>query len=73
MTHSTYYAHVLHSCSLTSAAASVAAVAGAAVAGAAVPPNILADIEPGQGMIADGRNAFVGRDCPKDTYGEHSR
>jgi hypothetical protein len=30
-----------------------------------------ADIEPGQGMIADGRNSFVGRDCPKDTYGEH--
>jgi hypothetical protein len=30
---------------------------------------VLADIEAGQGMVAQGKNAYVGRDCPVNTYG----
>jgi hypothetical protein len=36
---------------------------------ATAPPNEPADIEAGQGMIADGKNTFSGKDCPINTYG----
>lgn len=32
----------------------------------------LADIDAGQGMKANGPNSFAGRDCPANTYGEHT-
>jgi hypothetical protein len=41
-----------------------------------LPPLLLhvrAVIEAGQGMIASGRNTFVGRDCPNNTYGAAGR